>query len=187
MGARMDHLAQSNLAAERPQSIGGHRGCRFHGRDDLRVATTGFRLCLFSEVVRRRERRHRETESRLRPARHDAVGLNLEDPRRGPGLATGGLDDTVIGWAKGKRNANGFKFNDADPEALLKVLANAADLFDDRERWNKLTANAFALDHSWETAAGKYERLYRKILRRKKETAKQASPPAPVVLPSAQT
>jgi len=85
--------------------------------------------------------------------------------------ATGGLDDTVSGWAKGKRNADGFKFTDPNPEALLKVLADAADLFEDAKRWKKLVANAFAMDHSWEAAAGKYDRLYRKIIRLKKEAA----------------
>lgn len=84
--------------------------------------------------------------------------------------ATGGLDDTVSGWTKGKRNADGFKFVDPEPEALLKTLADAAMLYDDKERWNKLVTAAMKLDHSWEKAADKYLRLYQRAMRLKKGT-----------------
>jgi starch synthase len=82
--------------------------------------------------------------------------------------ATGGLDDTVVGWAKGRRGANGFKFTDPHPEALLKVLADAAMLFDDPKRWGKLVEAAMTTDHSWEKAVKKYERLYQKAIKAKK-------------------
>lgn len=85
--------------------------------------------------------------------------------------ATGGLDDTVSGWAKGKRNANGFKFTEKDPEALLRTLADAALLYDDKKRWKKLVDAAMELDHSWESVAKKYERLYAKALKAKNEPA----------------
>jgi starch synthase len=86
--------------------------------------------------------------------------------------ATGGLDDTVKGWRKGTRNADGFKFTDASPEALLKVLADAAMLFEDKKRWQKLIDNAVALDHSWPKIITKYERLYAKAIRERKAAAK---------------
>jgi len=86
--------------------------------------------------------------------------------------ATGGLDDTVNGWAKGKRNADGFKFVNPDPESLLKTLADAAMLYGDKPRWNKLVDTAMKLDHSWEKAADKYVRLYQRAMKAKKEQLK---------------
>jgi len=88
--------------------------------------------------------------------------------------ATGGLDDTVKGWSKNARHPNGFKFNDANPEALLKTLADAAIIYEDKKRWQKMIDNAMAVDHSWDKAVSKYVRLYNKIIREKKAAAKKA-------------
>lgn len=86
--------------------------------------------------------------------------------------ATGGLDDTVKGWKKGRRRANGFKFAEKSSETLLHTLADAAMLFDDKTKWNKLVANAMAEENSWPNAIGKYERAYSKAIRLHEERAK---------------
>ena len=93
--------------------------------------------------------------------------------------ATGGLDDTVKGWRKGSRGANGFKFVDKNPEALLKVLADAAMLFEDGTRWRKLVGAAMATDYSWPKIIKKYERLYRKAIRVRKEDGQAQAAPLP--------
>ncbi len=89
--------------------------------------------------------------------------------------ATGGLDDTVVGWAKGRRGATGFKFADKTPEALLRVAADAAMLYDDKKRWAKLIEAAMSVDHSWPNAIKKYQRLYQKAIKTKKEEGKKAA------------
>jgi starch synthase len=91
--------------------------------------------------------------------------------------ATGGLDDTVVGWSKGRRGANGFKFADKNPEALLKVMADAAMLYDDKKRWTALIESAMATDHSWKNAIKKYERVYQKAIKARKQAAKAAAAP----------
>jgi starch synthase len=78
------------------------------------------------------------------------------------------LDDTVVGWAKGRRGANGFKFTENSPEALLKTMADAAMVYDDKKKWAKLVEAAMAVDNSWETVVKKYERLYQKAIKAKK-------------------
>ena len=90
--------------------------------------------------------------------------------------AVGGLDDTVKGWSKGARGANGFKFTNYEPEALLKTLADAADLFEDQKRWRKLIDAAMEIDNSWDTRVAKYERLFQKIIKAKNEPPQPAQP-----------
>jgi len=112
-------------------------------------------------------------DMQLVPSIYEPCGLNQMYAQKYGTIpivrATGGLDDTVTGWSKGKRNADGFKFSEPHPEALLKALADAADLFDDKKRWAKLVENAMQTDHSWEKAARKYANVYAKIIKLKKE------------------
>lgn len=109
----------------------------------------------------------------LLPSLYEPCGLSQMYSQKYGALpvvrATGGLDDTVSGYAKGKRNANGFKFAEKSPEALLRVLADAAQLFDDKKRWKKLVEAAMTLDYAWENVAKKYERVYAKALKAKAE------------------
>ena len=50
----------------------------------------------------------------------------------------------------------------------------AADLFTDAKRWRKMIDSGMALDNSWETRVGRYERLYQKIVKTKQEAAQPA-------------
>lgn len=114
----------------------------------------------------------------LMPSLYEPCGLTQMYAQKYGALpvvrATGGLDDTVKGWSRKAKRPDGFKFAEAKPEALLKTLADAADLFSDRPEWEKLMKNAMELDHSWLLAARNYERLYRRM-RRSKEEAEKSS------------
>jgi starch synthase len=74
----------------------------------------------------------------------------------------GGLDDTIQPFTARARNANGFKFQDATPEALMRTLRQAVRMFSDREAWRGLMLNGMAADHSWETSAREYVKVYRR-------------------------
>src|SRR5207247_106700 len=74
----------------------------------------------------------------LMPSRFEPCGLNqMYSLRYGtvPVVrAVGGLADTVVDSASGKRGANGFVFEDYTPAALLEALQRALGRFSDRRR-----------------------------------------------------
>jgi starch synthase len=74
----------------------------------------------------------------------------------------GGLDDTVRHYTSRARHANGFKFREATPEALTRVVRQAVRLFRDRPEWQALVAEGMADDHSWRTSALEYVKVYRR-------------------------
>jgi starch synthase len=78
--------------------------------------------------------------------------------------ATGGLDDTIQDFRAAGRTGNGFKFEDAAPEALLASLRQALEIYSRLDLWSALIRNAMASDFSWTRSAGEYLALYRKIL-----------------------
>jgi starch synthase len=78
--------------------------------------------------------------------------------------ATGGLDDTIQDFRAAGRTGNGFKFEDAAPEALLTSLRQALEIYSRLDLWSALIRNAMASDFSWTRSAGEYLALYRKIL-----------------------
>ena len=102
----------------------------------------------------------------LMPSKFEPCGLNqMYSLRYGtvPVVrAVGGLDDTIQPFTARARNANGFKFQDATPEALMRTLRQAVRMFSDREAWRGLMLNGMAADHSWETSAREYVKVYRR-------------------------
>ncbi len=118
----------------------------------------------------------------LMPSRYEPCGLNhLYSLRYGtiPVVrATGGLDDTIVNYSAKRRNGNGFKFRSYRPEALLRALGRAVDLYlSDREEWQRLQKRVMKEDHSWERSVTRYEWVYRramgKVRRHAGETTKE--------------
>lgn len=106
----------------------------------------------------------------LMPSRFEPCGLNqMYSLRYGtvPVVhAVGGLSDTVrdpedVGLLK----ANGFRFRDANAEALLASVVRALDIFGSRKRWRRLQENGMAADYSWKQRARSYGSLYQSILK----------------------
>jgi starch synthase len=76
---------------------------------------------------------------------------------------TGGLADTVKHFDPAKGTGNGFLFEDYVASGLMWALREALHVYG-TPGWETLIKNAMAGDYSWDTAAGKYVELYKKVL-----------------------
>jgi len=102
----------------------------------------------------------------LMPSRFEPCGLNqMYSLRYGtvPVVhAVGGLDDTVQPYTARARRANGFKFRDATPEALVRAVRQAVRLFHDKGAWSRLIRTGMSADYSWRKSAREYVKVYRR-------------------------
>jgi starch synthase len=102
----------------------------------------------------------------LMPSRFEPCGLNQMYSQRYGTVpivrAVGGLEDTVQPYTARARKATGFKFREATPDALLRVVRQALRTFHDRDVWQRLQKRGMALDHAWETPAREYVKVYRR-------------------------
>jgi starch synthase len=102
----------------------------------------------------------------LMPSRFEPCGLNqMYSLRYGtvPVVhAVGGLEDTVQPYAVRARRANGFTFHEPSAAAMTRVLRQAVRLYDNRPAWEQLMRVGMAADHSWETSAREYVKVYRR-------------------------
>jgi starch synthase len=105
----------------------------------------------------------------LMPSRFEPCGLNQMYSLRYGTVpivhAVGGLDDTIRPYTARAQRANGFKFYEPTPEALLRTLHQAVRVYREREVWDRLMRQGMAADHSWETAAREYVKVYRRARR----------------------
>jgi starch synthase len=76
--------------------------------------------------------------------------------------AVGGLDDTVQPYTTRARHANGFKFRDQSPATLIRTLKQALRLYHDKAVWAPLMERGMRTDHSWQTSAREYVKVYRR-------------------------
>lgn len=102
----------------------------------------------------------------LMPSRFEPCGLNQMYSLRYGTVpivhAVGGLDDTIQPYTARARHANGFKFREPAPEALLRTVQQAVRVYADREAWIGLMRQGMREDHSWETSAREYVKVYRR-------------------------
>jgi starch synthase len=77
--------------------------------------------------------------------------------------AVGGLEDTIQPYTARARYANGFKFREPTPDALFRTVQAAIRVYsEDREAWERLMRQGMQEDHSWETSAREYVKVYRR-------------------------
>ena len=76
--------------------------------------------------------------------------------------ATGGLEDTIIGYPMDK--GDGFKFWNYSPYAMMDCIRYALDIFKDKKDWQQLVKNAMSADFSWDKSAQKYVEAYKDAL-----------------------
>ena len=84
--------------------------------------------------------------------------------------ATGGLADSVIGATPetlSNNTANGFSFDDHDPDQLWQQLDGALKLFADKPAWRSLQRAGMSRDWSWGRSAREYVALFEKGLARR--------------------
>ena len=83
--------------------------------------------------------------------------------------ATGGLEDTVENYDPNTGNGTGFKFNDANPNALYNTLGWVVGTWYDRPAHiTRLRLQAMAREFSWDDSARKYIDVYHHALRKKR-------------------
>jgi starch synthase len=104
----------------------------------------------------------------LMPSRYEPSGLNqMYSLAYGtPPLVrkTGGLADTVEHWDPTDGTGTGFVFEDYDEGGLWWALNQALTALRDRRGWKRLQLNGMAIDNSWNHSAGRYEKLYRRLV-----------------------
>jgi starch synthase len=102
----------------------------------------------------------------LMPSKFEPCGLNQMYSLRYGTVpivhAVGGLDDTIQPHTSRARHANGFKFQDATPEALVRTMRQAIRLYQDRDAWRQLIHEGMTEDHSWRIPAREYVKVYRR-------------------------
>lgn len=75
--------------------------------------------------------------------------------------ATGGLDNTIIGYPLD--DSNGFKFWNYDGWAMLEAIKCAIDVYHDKYTWNAMMNSAMTRDYSWKQSALKYLEVYKQL------------------------
>jgi starch synthase len=102
----------------------------------------------------------------LMPSKFEPCGLNqMYSLRYGtvPVVhGVGGLDDTIQPYTARARRANGFKFRPASVEAMTRTLRQALRLYHDEAAWRPLMLRGMQEDHSWQTSAKEYVKVYRR-------------------------
>lgn len=101
----------------------------------------------------------------LMPSRFEPCGLSQLIALKYGSLpivrATGGLDDTIVGYPLPM--SNGFKFWSYDSWAMVDSINYAIDAYNDRKNWNCVVKNAMEYDYSWDKSAKKYLDLYNEL------------------------
>ncbi|MGI6402161.1 MAG: glycogen synthase [Thermoguttaceae bacterium] len=112
----------------------------------------------------------------LMPSRYEPCGLNQMYSLRYGTLPlvhdVGGLHDTVVNASDeniANGTANGFVFYWPTADDMRKALEWALRCFRERkEDWDKIVRQAMSSDLSWGASARKYDKLYRKLLDRRR-------------------
>jgi starch synthase len=102
----------------------------------------------------------------LMPSEFEPCGLNQMYSLRYGTVpivrAVGGLHDTIQPYTARAQYANGFKFREGTPEALVRVTQQAVRLYHNPPAWRKLVQNGMTADHSWRASALEYGKVYRR-------------------------
>ncbi|MCD7879266.1 MAG: glycogen synthase [Candidatus Gastranaerophilales bacterium] len=76
--------------------------------------------------------------------------------------ATGGLDDTIIGYPE--KNADGFKFYNYNASEMLNAINYSIETYKNKQEWKNLITNAMKADFSWIHSAQKYKEIYKSLV-----------------------
>jgi starch synthase len=81
------------------------------------------------------------------------------------GRSTGGLRDTIRDHRNSKVST-GFLFDEATPEALVRTIYKALEVFSDPPAWHALQLRGMKQDFSWERSAREYLKLYQVLVQK---------------------
>jgi starch synthase len=103
----------------------------------------------------------------LMPSRYEPCGLNQIYSLRYGTIpivrATGGLEDSIVGFDEATGGGTGFKFVDYTPAALLACIERAMQAYRRPTVWQRLMRTAMQADFSWDRSAAAYVDLYRQL------------------------
>lgn len=74
--------------------------------------------------------------------------------------STGGLKDTIVGYAGNKEKGNGFTFWGKKVEDLVEVTKKALEVYKNKEEWRSLAQRVMREDFSWKSSAKEYAKIY---------------------------
>lgn len=119
----------------------------------------------------------------LMPSAFEPCGLNQMYSLRYGTIpivrAVGGLDDSVENFDEKLLSGTGFKFRDLTAGAIFDTVGWALHTwYNQREAIGRLIENAMAARFTWESAADKYDRLYRLAVKRRSGVSPAAPSPA---------
>jgi len=101
----------------------------------------------------------------LMPSRYEPCGLHQMQALRYGAVpvvrATGGLADTVLDHGPAGQGT-GFKFTEFSQEAMLGALSRALVAYSQPDEWQEVMRRGMAQDFSWDTAAPRYEEIYKR-------------------------
>lgn len=102
----------------------------------------------------------------MMPSRFEPCGLNQMYSLRYGTLpvvrATGGLADTVVNYAPGSDDGQGFTFREASGRALVDAVQRAISVYRQApEDWKRMQRSGMLRDFSWQASARAYTALYR--------------------------
>ena len=101
----------------------------------------------------------------LMPSRFEPCGLSQLIAMKYGALpivrATGGLENTVIGYPLD--NSNGFKFWEYSDDAMIGAIKCALSVYQDKFTLNAMRKSAMQADFSWRESAEKYNMLYNSL------------------------
>ena len=103
----------------------------------------------------------------LLPSRFEPSGLSAMYSLRYGALpvarATGGIEEIIEDHDPTLDRGYGFLFYEYSSDAFWDAIKRAAFCFRDVEAWNALMQRAMSREFSWETAAKRYEDIYREL------------------------
>ena len=106
----------------------------------------------------------------LMPSRFEPCGISQLISLRYGSIpivhAVGGLLDTVSNYNPSTGRGNGFVFTSYTARDLLFTIARALENYRRKGAWKKLVRRAMSESYSWKLPAKKYATLYRKIIRK---------------------
>lgn len=102
----------------------------------------------------------------LMPSKFEPCGLSQLIAMRYGSLpivrATGGLDNTVVGYPL--ENSTGFKFWAYDGWAMKEAILCALNVYKDKYTFNAMRQSAMKADFSWKESSKKYLEMYKSLL-----------------------
>jgi starch synthase len=102
----------------------------------------------------------------LMPSKFEPCGLSQLIAMRYGSLpivrATGGLDNTVVGYPLD--NSTGFKFWEYDGRAMRAAIDCALNVYKDKYTLNAMRESAMKADFSWKESAKQYLEMYKSLL-----------------------